>query len=165
MAKIKDCTKGAFLGGNRPHSCKTGGIPTIVKDIDKKILTESGEVVITKPAVEDKTVRTYHGTNKEVLNDMNTEAGGNPIMKKGGNIDDNIWNKSEHELLEDELFVLYATYDDAVENNNKELKEEIQNEIKAIEEKIHKIEREKEYLKNNNIWNMYLLDFLNLKLF
>jgi len=84
--KTKDCKGGCDLGGNRPHSCSTGGIPTIVEDTDNEILVESGEVIITKPAVQDTTVKTYTGTNKEILNQINTSAGGNRIMKRGGQV-------------------------------------------------------------------------------
>lgn len=85
--KAKSCKKGCSLKGNRPHS--KGGIPIIVTDIDKTIYAQSGEVIITKPAIDDPTIHTYTGTNKEVVSDVNQSGGGVPIFKKGGEIKKN----------------------------------------------------------------------------
>lgn len=95
MAKIKATTdgkKGGLLGGNKPHS--KGGIKAVVVDAgNKPVELESSEAIIKKSALKDKTVKTLTGTNAEILNNINTEAGGNPIyapsevkMAKGGSI-------------------------------------------------------------------------------
>jgi hypothetical protein len=77
------------LKGTRSH--KRGGIPAIVTDADKEVFVESGEIVITKGAVADNTERTLHGTNVEILSQINELGGGVPIMRQGGTIGDDLW--------------------------------------------------------------------------
>ena len=67
---------GGYLVG-RPHS--KGGIKAIVKSTNQPIEVEGGEVIITKPAVEDKKLREFEGemlTNRQILSRINQSGGG-----------------------------------------------------------------------------------------
>jgi hypothetical protein len=75
--------KGGMLKG-KLH--RDGGIKAIVTDADVPVELEGGEVIITRPAVADPTVRTLKGTNKEILSEVNQSGGGVPIYEKGGEV-------------------------------------------------------------------------------
>lgn len=67
---------GGYLVG-RPHS--KGGIKAIVKSTNQPIEVEGGEVIITKPAVEDRKLREFEGemlTNRQILSRINQSGGG-----------------------------------------------------------------------------------------
>ena len=73
---------GLFVG--RSHA--TGGIKAINLSTNQPIEVEGGEVIITKPAVEDQTKREFEGkmmTNKEILSYIN-QSGGGVSFEKGG---------------------------------------------------------------------------------
>lgn len=73
---------GLFVG--RSHA--NGGIKAINLSTNQPIEVEGGEVIITKPAVEDQTKREFEGkmmTNKEILSHIN-ESGGGVSFAKGG---------------------------------------------------------------------------------
>lgn len=73
--------QGGLVAG-LPHN--QGGVKAVLVDNGAPLEVEKNEVVVTKPAVLDPSQHQYQGTNKEVLNEMNTAAGGNPILEKGG---------------------------------------------------------------------------------
>lgn len=66
-------------------SHEEGGVPVLVDGVEV-IEAEGDEVIINKKAVEKKGVKTRRGTNKKILNDINTETGGRAIMRNGGKI-------------------------------------------------------------------------------
>ena len=78
--------KGGLLDGN---SHLKGGINTVVGDEKRPVELEGGEIIITKPAVEDPKQHFYTGTNKEILSAINVSGGGVEIYKEGGLIDKN----------------------------------------------------------------------------
>jgi hypothetical protein len=82
--KEDDATKGGYFVG-RPHS--QGGIKAINLSTNSPIEVEGGEVIITKPAVEDNKKRMFEGemlTNREILSKINQSGGGVPIFEEGG---------------------------------------------------------------------------------
>jgi hypothetical protein len=82
--KKDDATKGGYFVG-RPHS--QGGIKAINISTNSPIEVEGGEVIITKPAVEDNKKRMFEGemlTNREILSKINQSGGGVPIFEEGG---------------------------------------------------------------------------------
>lgn len=81
-----------FNGIVKGKSHEQGGVEAIVEK-QEKIELEGGEVVINKEAVEKKGEHTRKGTNKKILNDINTETGGKEIMKSGGKIKNQYKNK------------------------------------------------------------------------
>lgn len=84
--KTNNGLKGGLLKGDK-HSDPSGGIEAVVvTDNNKPVLLEDKEVIINKKAVQDPTKKTLTGTNKEILNAINTSTGGNPIMEQGGSI-------------------------------------------------------------------------------
>ncbi|MFA6569919.1 MAG: hypothetical protein WCT77_01645 [Bacteroidota bacterium] len=78
-----DCDEGCEVSGK---SHLQGGEKFKIKGTDKIVELEAQEVVINKKAVQDNTVHTYMGTNKEILNKINISTGGNPIMEDGGKV-------------------------------------------------------------------------------
>ncbi|MBP8992477.1 MAG: hypothetical protein KBG30_01520, partial [Bacteroidales bacterium] len=61
------------------------GFNTVVNDNDDCILVEAGQVVINKKTLDDDKIRTYTGTNKEILNKINKHLNsGVSIYKNGG---------------------------------------------------------------------------------
>ncbi len=75
--KSNNGKEGGVLKGK---SHKQGGIKAVVTDLDNKpVELEGDEAIIKKTALKDEKVRVRKGTNAEILNDINTEAGGNPI--------------------------------------------------------------------------------------
>lgn len=81
-----DATKGGYFKG-RPHT--QGGIKAINMSNNQAIEVEGGEVIITKPAVDDDTKREFEGemlTNREILSRINQSGGGVPIFSEGGDI-------------------------------------------------------------------------------
>lgn len=81
-----DAKKGGFFKG-RAHS--EGGIKAVNISSNQPIEVEGGEVIITKPAVEDDTKREFEGemlTNREILSRINQSGGGVPIFSDGGDI-------------------------------------------------------------------------------
>jgi len=83
--------KGGLVGG-KSHA-ENGTKAIIIDDSNKPIELEAGEAVVKKSALKDKTVKTLTGTNAQILNLINTRAGGNPIyapsevnMKNGGRV-------------------------------------------------------------------------------
>jgi hypothetical protein len=76
---------GGYLVG-RPHS--KGGIKAIVKSTNQPIEMEGGEVVITKPAVDDRSLREFEGemlTNRQILSRIN-QSGGGVAFEDGGEV-------------------------------------------------------------------------------
>ncbi len=87
--------KGGLVGG-KSHA-ENGTKAIIIDDSNKPIELEAGEAVVKKSALKDKTVKTLTGTNAQILNLINTRAGGNPIyapsevkMAKGGGVNTDI---------------------------------------------------------------------------
>lgn len=81
-----DAKKGGLFKG-RPHS--EGGIKAINVTNNQPIEVEGGEIIITKPAVEDDTKREFEGemlTNREILSRINQSGGGVAIFSDGGDI-------------------------------------------------------------------------------
>lgn len=77
---------GGYLVGN---SHKVGGIQAINKAIGKPLEMEGGEVVITKPAVEDNELREFEGemlTNRQILSKINESGGGVSFAEKGAEL-------------------------------------------------------------------------------
>jgi len=77
---------GGYLVGN-PHS--KGGIKAINKAVGKPLEMEGGEVVITKPAVEDNELREFEGemlTNRQILSKINESGGGVSFAEKGAEL-------------------------------------------------------------------------------
>lgn len=90
MKKTNNGKKGGFING-KPHYSKSGkslgGVKAFVSDESNPVELEGGEVIINKKSVNDQNVRTITGTNKQILNAINTQNGnGVPILKKGGYI-------------------------------------------------------------------------------
>lgn len=80
MARIKQTTDGKKGGLLYGKSHAENGIKAVITDAgNKEVELEGGEAVVKKSALKDKTVKTITGTNAEILNEINTEAGGNPI--------------------------------------------------------------------------------------
>lgn len=74
---------GGYLQG-RSH--KAGGIKAVNKSNDEPLEMEGGEVVITKPAVEDSSLHDFEGeklTNRQILSRIN-ESGGGVKFADGG---------------------------------------------------------------------------------
>lgn len=98
MGKIKATTDGKKGGILYGKSHAQGGIKAVVTDAgNKEVELEGGEAVVKKSALKDKTVKTLTGTNAQILNLINTRAGGNPIyapsevkMAKGGGVNTDI---------------------------------------------------------------------------
>ena len=81
-----DAKQGGYFKG-RPHT--DGGIKAVNISSNQPIEVEGGEVIITKPAVEDNTKREFEGemlTNREILSRINQSGGGVPIFSDGGDI-------------------------------------------------------------------------------
>ena len=77
---------GGYLVGN---SHDNGGIQAINKAIGKPLEMEGGEVVITKPAVEDTELREFEGkmlTNRQILSKINESGGGISFAEKGAKL-------------------------------------------------------------------------------
>jgi len=123
--------KGGLVGG-KSHA-ENGTKAVIIDDSNKPIELEAGEAVVKKSALKDKTVKTLTGTNAEILNMINTRAGGNPIyapsevkMKNGGSVGDSevsnedILRKAEKEYFDLNDFRVDEDYDeDAAERNQR----------------------------------------------
>ncbi len=87
----KSGSAGGLLVGKR-HSDSGGGIEAVVAPDNKKILVESGEIIITRPAVSDPEKREFEGklmTNREILSKINSDAGG-VSFSSGGDIPETI---------------------------------------------------------------------------
>lgn len=63
-------------------SHKDGGVDFTVMGTKKKVELEGKEPVITSAAFSDPTIRTYNGTNKEILNEINRLYGGKPLSER-----------------------------------------------------------------------------------
>lgn len=77
---------GGYLIGN---SHDNGGIQAINKAIGKPLEMEGGEVVITKPAVEDNELREFEGkmlTNRQILSKINESGGGVSFAELGAEL-------------------------------------------------------------------------------
>jgi ribosomal protein S18 acetylase RimI-like enzyme len=70
---------GGGMTGGKPHS--QGGTKFSVNGTGVIVELEKDEPVIANEAVEDNTVRTYVGTNIEILNKINTSAGGKSMKE------------------------------------------------------------------------------------
>ena len=95
IIQTSDGTKGGKLKG-KTHA--KGGIKAIVTDTQKPVELENGEAIIKKEAVESHKTYEFEGQKlspQEILSRINQDAGGVPIMKKGGNIDENKTYKTE----------------------------------------------------------------------
>lgn len=76
------------------HSDPSGGEDMKNVSTGEEYKVEGGEFIVKKSAMEDDTVRTYKGTNKEIVSSINKAAGGNPSddnakarrMVKGGDV-------------------------------------------------------------------------------
>lgn len=71
------------------RSHKESGIKAINKATNQPIEFEGGEVIITKPAVEDQELREFEGemlTNREILSRINESGGGVSFAEKGAEI-------------------------------------------------------------------------------
>lgn len=76
MPDQNQASPGGYLVG-RAH--RNGGIKAINKSTGMPLEMEGGEVVITKPAVKDTTLREFEGemlTNKQILSRINESGGG-----------------------------------------------------------------------------------------
>jgi hypothetical protein len=83
----KSGSAGGLLVGKR-HS--EGGIKAINKSTDQMLEMEGGEVVITRDAVSDPTLREFDGkqmTNREILSQIN-QSGGGVAFANGGETED-----------------------------------------------------------------------------
>lgn len=88
MAVVKHISgsSGGFLVGNS-HS--NGGIKAINKAIGKPLEMEGGEVVITKPAVDDNKLHEFNGemlTNRQILSKINESGGGVSFAELGAEL-------------------------------------------------------------------------------
>lgn len=63
------------------------------------IEVEGGEGVIMKEVMTDPRYKVYSGTNREIVHEMQMEHGGNPMMKKGGEVKD-LWMQAAEEEME-----------------------------------------------------------------
>jgi DNA repair protein RadC len=91
--KHRSGNAGGYLVG-RKHT--QGGIKAINKSNDQPLEMEGGEVVITAPAVEDKTMVEFNGkrmTKRQVLSAIN-ESGGGVAFAKGGDVPKSIKYKA-----------------------------------------------------------------------
>lgn len=87
---------GGYLVGK---SHDNGGIKAVNKSTGQPLEMEGGEVVITKPAVDDPRKRKFQGkmmTNREILSYIN-ESGGGVAFEKGGEVAHCKIAKSEYE--------------------------------------------------------------------
>ncbi len=83
--KTNDGKKGGYFKG-RSHA--EGGIKAINKDTGQLIEVEGNEVIITKKAVADDTLREFEGeqlTNKQILSRIN-QSGGGVAFEEGGEL-------------------------------------------------------------------------------
>lgn len=88
----KEIDSGAIHGDS--HQDPSGGEDMINVDSGKLYKVEDEEFIITKKAMRDETIRTYKGTNKEIVSSINALSGGNPAddgskakrMAKGGDV-------------------------------------------------------------------------------
>jgi len=83
--KTNDGKRGGYFKG-RSHA--EGGIKAINKDTGQLIEVEGNEVIITKKAVADDTLREFEGeqlTNKQILSKIN-QSGGGVAFEEGGEL-------------------------------------------------------------------------------
>lgn len=83
--KTNDGKKGGYFKG-RSHA--EGGIKAVNKDTGQLIEVEGNEVIITKGAVADDTLREFEGemlTNKQILSKIN-QSGGGVSFEEGGEL-------------------------------------------------------------------------------
>lgn len=83
--KTNDAKKGGYFKG-RSHA--EGGIKAVNKDTGQLIEVEGNEVIITKGAVADPTLREFEGeqlTNKQILSKIN-QSGGGVSFEDGGEL-------------------------------------------------------------------------------
>jgi hypothetical protein len=83
--KTNDGKKGGYFKG-RSHS--EGGIKAVNVDTGQLIEVEGNEVIITKGAVADDTLREFEGemlTNKQILSKIN-QSGGGVSFEEGGEL-------------------------------------------------------------------------------
>jgi len=64
----------------------------VVTNKDNVIIVEAGQVVINKRAVNSNVKKRYTGTNREILDKINTSTGGKSIIKDGGFINSVLQN-------------------------------------------------------------------------
>jgi len=64
----------------------------VITNKDNVITVETGQVVINKRAVNSNVKKRYTGTNREILDKINTSTGGKSIMKHGGFVDSVLQN-------------------------------------------------------------------------
>lgn len=88
MAKVEHISgsAGGLLVGN---SHANGGIKAINKAIGKPLEMEGGEVVITKPAVDDNELHEFNGemlTNRQILSKINESGGGVSFAELGAEL-------------------------------------------------------------------------------
>lgn len=89
LIKHRSGSAGGYLQG-RSHA--TGGIKAVNRSNDEPLEMEGGEVVITKPAVEDNSLHDFEGeklTNRQILSRIN-ESGGGVKFADGGPVPDSI---------------------------------------------------------------------------
>lgn len=85
-----DGKKGGYFAG-RSH--KEGGIKAIVETTGQPIEIESNEIIINKVSVADPKVKTYIGTNKEILSKINSENGNGVSFAEGGEVNATLTQK------------------------------------------------------------------------
>lgn len=69
---------GMFMG--KLHS--EGGIPKVIPETGQSIEVETDEPLITADAMKQKTIKKRHGTNVEILNQINKEVGAKGMNEK-----------------------------------------------------------------------------------
>lgn len=83
--KTKDGRSGGNLRGDS-HDAPSGGIKTVNVDTNEQLLVEGGELVLTKGVSESKEKHEFDGEKKtplEIASELNQNAGGIPLAKKG----------------------------------------------------------------------------------
>lgn len=73
---------GIFVGKSHAQ----GGIDIVIPETGQQIEVEGNEPLIPREALQDATIRTYKGTNFDILNQINTSIGAKPITKKATSV-------------------------------------------------------------------------------
>ncbi len=100
----KEVDSGMIRGDS--HQDLSGGEDMRNVSSGEEYKVEGGEFIVKKSAMEDDTIRTYKGTNKEIISSINKTAGGNPAddqsqatkLAKGGDV-----NGSKKVIIKKEL--------------------------------------------------------------
>lgn len=73
---------GIFVGKSHAQ----GGIDITIPETGQQIEVEGNEPLIPREALQDATIRTYKGTNFDILNQINTSIGAKPITQKATSV-------------------------------------------------------------------------------